>query len=66
MEIPPLLASAVCFQDLLTSSVAVSEYSVYELPVSSKTRKDVQTAPRRTILSRVGFPFPTHVLQLLT
>ena len=40
---------------LLTSTAAVSEYSVFGVPVSSK-------AGRRIILSRAGLPFPNLYL----
>ena len=41
-------------QDLLASTAAVSEYSVYGTPVNSKVRKDVQTVPRRIKLCMYG------------
>ena len=41
-------------QDLLASTLAVFEYSVCGIPVSSQVRKDVQTVPRRIKLSRAG------------
>ena len=44
-------------QDLLTSIVVVSGYFVCGAPVGSEMRKDVQTVPRRTKLSRAGMPF---------
>ena len=44
-------------QDLLTSTAAVSEYSVFGTPVRSNVRKDVQIVPGIIKLSRAWMPF---------
>ena len=41
----------VVLQDLLTSTAAVSEYSVCATPVRLNVQKDVDTVPRRIKLS---------------
>ena len=59
-EIPPLLTNECgLLQDLLTSTAAVSEYSVCGVPVGSKAPKNVQTVPRHAYYLERGPLFQT-------